>query len=124
MPIYEYRCDACRKRVSILTLRVSAPVEERCEHCGSTRLTRLLSRFAMPKSEEARLDGLADPASMGDLDESDPKSMARWMRRMGKEMGDELGGAELDEMIDEIESGGDGGDEPEGDGGPPGDDVL
>jgi hypothetical protein len=65
-----------------------------------------MSRFAMPKSEEARLDSLADPSSLGDLDENDPKSVGRWMRKMGKEMGDELGGEDLDEMMDDMESGG------------------
>jgi hypothetical protein len=29
------------------------------------------------------------------------------MKRMGKEMGDEFGGAEFDEAVEEIESGGD-----------------
>ena len=106
MPIYEYRCESCRKRVSILTLRVGAPIEEVCEHCGGRRLQRLMSRFAMPRSEDARLDSLADPSSLGGLDENDPKSMAKWMRKMGQEMGDEIGGGELDEMIDEVESGG------------------
>ena len=71
MPIYEYRCDKCRKKVSILTLRVSAKVDERCEHCGSTKLTRLASRFAMARSEESRLDSLADPSNLAGLDEND-----------------------------------------------------
>jgi putative FmdB family regulatory protein len=103
--IYEYRCNQCRKKVSILTLRASEKVDERCEHCGSTRLTRLLSRFATARSEESRLDSLADPSNLAGLDENDPRSMARWMRKMGKEMGDEFGGAEFDEMVDEMESG-------------------
>jgi putative FmdB family regulatory protein len=105
MPIYEYRCNECRKKVSILTLRVSAKVDERCEHCGSTRLTRLLSRFATTRSEESRLDSLADPSNLSGLDERDPRSMARWMRKMGKEMGEELGGEEFAEMVDEMETG-------------------
>ncbi|MGH2727147.1 MAG: FmdB family zinc ribbon protein, partial [Actinomycetota bacterium] len=105
MPIYEYRCNKCRKKVTILTLRVSEKVDERCEHCGGDSLTRLVSRFAMPRSEEARLDALADPSSLGNVDENDPKSMARLMRRMGKEMGEEFGGDEFDEMVDELESG-------------------
>lgn len=105
MPIYEYRCNQCRKKVSILTLRVSAKVDERCEHCGSTSLTRLMSRFAMTRSEESRIDSLADPSSLSGLDESDPRSMARWMRKMGREMGDELGGQDFEEMVDEMESG-------------------
>ena len=121
MPIYEYRCNQCRKKVSILTLRVSEKVDERCEHCGSTSLTRLLSRFATTKSEESRLDSLADPSNLGGLDESDPRSMARWMRKMGKEMGEEFAGQEFDEMLDEMESGkmpdDEGGDLATGDGG-------
>ncbi|MGH7897705.1 MAG: FmdB family zinc ribbon protein [Candidatus Binatia bacterium] len=105
MPIYEYRCNQCRKKVSILTLRVSEKVDERCEHCGSTSLTRLLSRFATTRSEEARLDALADPSNLSGLDESDPRTMARWMRRMGKEMGEDLSGEDFDGMVDEMESG-------------------
>ena len=35
------------------------------------------------------MDDLADPSMLGDLDESDPKSMARWMRKMGAEAGED-----------------------------------
>jgi putative FmdB family regulatory protein len=110
MPIYEYRCRKCRKRFSVLTLRVSEKAVPVCDKCGSRSADRLLSRFAMPKSEEARLERLGDPSSLGDLDESDPKSMAKWMRKMGQEMGDEAGGADFDEMVDQMEAG-DGGDD-------------
>jgi len=50
-----------------------------------------MSRFASPKSEEARLEALADPGNLAGLDESDPQSMARFMKKMGKEMGEDLG---------------------------------
>jgi putative FmdB family regulatory protein len=106
MPIYEYRCRKCAKRFSVLTLRVSERVTPECPKCGGRAADRLMSRFAMPKSEEARLDSLADPSSLGDLDENDPKSVGRWMRKMGREMGDDLGGEDFDEMMDEVESGG------------------
>lgn len=105
MPIYEYRCNKCRKRVSILTLRISEAVDPECEYCGSKDLSRLMSRFAMVKSEEARLDALSDPSSLSGLDENDPKSMARWMRKMGKELGEEFSGDEFDQMVDEMEAG-------------------
>ena len=105
MPLYEYRCTACRKRVTVLTLRVGEEVQPTCDRCGSTALERMMSRFAMVRSEEARLDSLADPSRLGDLDENDPKSMARWMKKMGGELGDELGGDDLGEMVDSIESG-------------------
>lgn len=113
MPIYEYRCLGCQRKVTILTLRASETVEPVCDHCGGTQLTRLMSRFAMVRSEDSRLDDLADDASLGGLDENDPKSMARWMRKMGKELGEDAGG-DFDEMIDEMEAGGDDGDADDG----------
>jgi len=116
MPIYEYRCRKCQKRFSVLTLRVSERAVAECPKCGGRAADRLMSRFAMPKSEDARLDALSDPSSIGDLDAEDPKSVGRWMRKMGREMGDEFGGEDLDEMIDEAESGGGEGDD--------GDDAL
>jgi putative FmdB family regulatory protein len=113
MPIYEYRCEKCRRVTSVLTTRVTEKVEAVCEHCGGTKMSRLMSRFAMPRSEESRMESLADPSRMGDVDENDPKSVARMMKRMGKEMGDEFSG-EFDEAVEEIESSGDLGDEGSG----------
>ena len=116
MPIYEYRCRACRRRTQVLTLRSTEKVAPVCDHCGGKKLDRLLSRFALGRSEDARLDSLSDPSSLGDVDESDPRSMARWMRKMGRELGDEVGGPEFDQMVDELESGG--GDPGDDDAGP------
>ncbi len=126
MPIYEYRCGACRKRVQVLTLRSSETPDAVCDRCGSRELERLLSRFAIARSEESRLDSLADPSTLSGLDESDPRSMARWMRRMGKELGEDVGGPDFDEMVDELESGGgpgEGGDDDSAGGAGPGDDT-
>jgi hypothetical protein len=59
-----------------------------------------MSRFATIRSEEDRLDSLADPASLGDLNEDDPKSVARWMKKMGTEMGEDLGD-DVEEALEE-----------------------
>ena len=114
MPIYEYDCQGCRRRVSLLILAPSSAPPPRCPRCGSIELIRLMSRFATAKSEEARLDALADPSSYGDLDESDPRSVARFMKRMGQEMGEDLGD-DLDAAMDEAMS--EPGDEGGGEGG-------
>jgi len=58
----------------------------------------------MHRSEESRLESLADPAKWGDFDENDPRSMARAMRRLGSEMGEDMG-PEFDEMVDRLEAG-------------------
>jgi putative FmdB family regulatory protein len=106
MPIYEYRCHSCRRKVSILwrSFSEAAAGQPVCPHCGGRDLTRLVSKVAVLRSEESRLDDLADPSSLGDLDENDPKSIARWMRKMSRETGEELGD-ELNEVVDRLEAG-------------------
>lgn len=105
MPIYEYRCHDCRRRVSLF-YRSFSDIEDEptCPRCGGTHLTRLISRVAVVRSEESRLDDLADPSALDGLDEDDPKSIARWMRKMSSEVGEEMP-EEFDEVIDRLESG-------------------
>jgi len=103
MPIYEYRCNNCRKRTSVFIRSMSATVEAACSHCGAGDLTRLFSRVAVLRSEEAALDGFAE-GSMGDVDESDPRSMARWLRRMSHDMGEPID-SEMEAELDRMEAG-------------------
>lgn len=106
MPIYEYGCYDCRKRVNIF-FRSFAEVETKqaiCPRCSGTNLKRLISKVAVVRSEESRLENLADPGSLAGLDENDPKSMARWMRKMSREMGEDLG-SEFNEVVDRLEAG-------------------
>jgi putative FmdB family regulatory protein len=109
VPIYEYECGGCRRRVSLLVLTPSKAEAPRCPRCGGAELTRLMSRFSTVKSEDARLESLSDPASFGDLDENDPTSIARFTKRMGEEMGEDLGDdvdAAMDEAMAEGDDGG------------------
>lgn len=107
MPIYEYECQGCQRRVSLLIRTLSAAEAPRCPRCGSATLSRLMSRFATVKSEDSRLDSLSDPSSFGDLDENDPQSVARFVKKMGHEMGEDLGD-DLDAAMDEAMTEGDG----------------
>lgn len=106
MPIYEYNCRSCRRRVSIWwrTFSEAEAGTAHCPRCGSEELTRLVSRVRLVRSEESRLEDMADPANFGDLDENDPRSIARFMRKMGDEMGEDLG-PEFGEVVDRLEAG-------------------
>jgi putative FmdB family regulatory protein len=104
MPIYEYRCHGCRKRVSVFFRSFGLISEPVCPECGSKRLTKLVSRVAVTKSEESRMEELADPSSLSGLDENDPKSIAQWAKKMGSALGEDMG-PEYDEMIDRMEAG-------------------
>lgn len=103
MPVYEYRCAQCGRRFSRFFWRISDAEKARCR-CGSGSIEQLVSRVAMLKSEESRMESIADPAKWGDLNEEDPKSVARMMRKLGNEMGEDLG-PEFGEAVDRLEAG-------------------
>ncbi len=100
MPIYEYRCQDCDRVSSFIVLSLRTPFQAQCPKCQSRKMTKLISRVARVRSEESRLESMADPTKLGDIDEKDPASMARWMKRMGKEFGEDLG-EDFDSMVDE-----------------------
>jgi putative FmdB family regulatory protein len=100
MPIYEYRCEDCGKISEFLLIRTKKAFVPQCKRCKSKNMTRVLSKVRVIRSEESRMESLADPSKWGDLDERDPKSMAKMMKRLGKEFGEELG-EDADQMVDE-----------------------
>jgi len=110
VPIYEYRCQDCKRRVSIFWHTFSEASEGTpvCPRCGGADLTRLVSRVRIVRSEDSRLDDMANPSNLPDFDENDPKSLGRWMRKMKSEFGAEMGedlGPEFDEMVGRLEAG-------------------
>ncbi|MFQ5739743.1 MAG: zinc ribbon domain-containing protein [Acidobacteriota bacterium] len=103
MPVYEYVCQACGRRFSRFFWRISDAEGASCR-CGSTHLEQQVSRVAMLRSEESRMENLADPAQWSGCDENDPRAMARMMRKLGNEMGEDLG-PEFGEVVDRLEAG-------------------
>ncbi len=103
MPIYEYACPRCRKIFSFL-VRGSGRKRFKCPRCGATELRRVYSPFALTHSEESRLEKLADPSNFSGLDENDPRSLARLMRKMARETGEELDD-EMREVVERLEAG-------------------
>jgi putative FmdB family regulatory protein len=104
MPIYEYRCLDCGRYQSVLVRTYADPTDLRCPKCNGDRLRKLVSRFAVLHSEESRLDQLADPSTLGDVDENDPRSVARWARKLGDQVGEDMGD-EFRDIVDRMEAG-------------------
>jgi putative FmdB family regulatory protein len=101
LPIYEYICADCHKRSSLLIRTLGEPEPAKCDHCGSSKIDRIMSRFAAVKSDESRMESMADPSKWGGLDENDPASVARFIKKMGSELGEDIGKDELDQMAEE-----------------------
>src|SRR5437773_9129514 len=103
MPVYEYRCNACRARVSVFVRSINSEVMAVCDRCGSADLSRLVSRVAV-------IHGPVDPGSLNKnellngVDYSDPASMADFFRRMGDTFHDEQN-EHMDEIIGRLDHG-------------------
>jgi putative FmdB family regulatory protein len=103
MPIYEYRCDDCGKISEFLIIKTDENFIPQCKRCKGKKMSRVLSKVRVIRSEESRMESLADPSKWGDLDEKDPKSMAKWVKKMGKELGEDTGDMDgsLEEAVEE-----------------------
>jgi putative FmdB family regulatory protein len=107
MPIYEYYCDQCRKRVSVFFRSMSTASDDaaRCPTCAGAQLRRLVSRVTVLKSEDSRMESMADDASLlSGLESEDPRALAHFMRKMSDETGESLD-PEMHEVIDRLEAG-------------------
>ncbi len=105
MPVYVFRCLDCRRIVqqhySFSEYESATPT---CSYCGSQKLRRRIGRVALAKSEDTRMDAMMDESALAGLDEEDPRSLGRFMRKMSQEMGEDLG-EEFGEVVDRLEKG-------------------
>ena len=102
MPIYEYRCDNCHRRVSIL-VRSSSESPVICPSCGSIELNRLFSTFSVRKPDQAIYeDILSDKQPVRGLQSNDPCALAGWNKRMSR--GEEVA-PEYEDMLGKLEAG-------------------
>ena len=75
-----------------------------CIHCESNNVRRRMTKVRIAKSDDSRMESAADDFSGMEGIEDDPKALARMMRKMGGEMGEELP-AEFNDVVDRLEAG-------------------
>lgn len=124
MPIYEFACPRCRVIFSFLSRKVNPSAVPACPKCGGRRLARQMSSFALGRREGeeqgaeragAGLDPFRDPRvekAMGELereasalDESNPKHMARLLRKMQSILPPAAVSKDFDRAIRRLEAG-------------------
>src|SRR5512147_1188107 len=105
MPSYDFICNDCNQRFDVFqTFAEYGKVPVTCTHCNSKNVRRRMTRVRVARSEESRMESMADDFSGFEGLEEDPKAMGRMMRKMGKEMGEDLP-PEFDEVVDRLEKG-------------------
>ncbi len=104
MPYYDYRCLNCRRRFDVfMTYAEYGTLTVTCRHCGSDRVQRRIGAVRVAQSAERRMESLADPANMEDL-EHNPRKLGQMMRELSRETGDDMG-ATFDEVVGRLERG-------------------
>jgi putative FmdB family regulatory protein len=98
MPLYEYSCRACSKQFTFLAGVISDNSDAACPRCGSQDLAKLISRVARGRSDDERMEAMAERMETKDLD--DPGSLRQFAREMGRELSAETG----EDMSDEMEA--------------------
>jgi len=118
MPVYEFYCSDCHTIFNFLSRRVNSDKRPSCPKCGRPELERQVSHFAvskgrqeeqtegMPDLDETKLEGAMEALAgeRTNLNEDDPREMARFMRRLSEATGLNLGGG-MKEAIRRLEAG-------------------
>ncbi|MCP5095309.1 MAG: zinc ribbon domain-containing protein [Chloroflexi bacterium] len=105
MPFYDYKCGACEKPARLFFSYADyGKVPPVCPHCGSEQIKRRIRRVALAKSENARMDSLMADDALAGLDDDDPRSIGKFMRKMGDELGEDMGD-EFNEVVGRLEKG-------------------
>lgn len=105
MPIYEYLCSSCNKKVTVLVRSAAAAADPSCPACGRGGLNRIISSFAIRKSiqtvhEESGLPGQASAADYY----KDPRNIGRNIEKQMRDYNIEVP-AEIRKSIDEAREG-------------------
>ena len=102
MPLYEYRCNQCNSKVMIY-LHTNSQTKPLCPKCNSDKLERLLSTFAVHKTDKSIYEGILNDSQLtkGMLN-NDPRALAEWNKRMSR---GERVAPEYEETVQKMEKG-------------------
>ena len=83
MPLYEYRCNKCQRRLSVLVRSLSETPEPVCDACGGKEVSRLFSTFARIKTDNDVYDEILNDNDLTKrMMANDPSAMLEWSRKM------------------------------------------
>lgn len=91
MPIYQYDCSSCRKRVDVFFRSISKVTEPTCPECGGHDLKRVMSKVMRARSDADRIDGIDINQELGRLDSTGVGDFARWSKDLGRRYDGALG---------------------------------
>jgi len=104
MPTYDFLCLNCHQRFDVfMSFSEYGKHKVKCVHCGSLHVRRRMTKVRIARSEDSRLEDMADESALEGL-ENDPQALGKMMRKMGREMGEDVP-PEFDDMAQRLEAG-------------------
>jgi putative FmdB family regulatory protein len=106
MPIYQYNCSDCQKKVDVFFRTVAAAQSGKaiCPECGGQQLSRVMSAFVRRRTTMQRLEDVDHVREAAHLQNNDPASFAEWAKRTGRDWDEELG-TNWGELGERVEAG-------------------
>lgn len=120
MPVYEFYCSECNTIYNFWSQRVNTEKIPSCPKCDNPELDRMVSRASVLSGksseedelgadlpiDESKLEGaMASLASEAEgLDEDDPRSMAKFMRKFSDQTGLKYND-QMEEALSRLEAG-------------------
>lgn len=105
MPTYDFICNSCEQRFDVfMTFNEYGTKTVHCTHCNSEDVRRRMTKVRIAKTEDSRMETMAENFSGFESMEEDPKALGEMMRKMGNTMGEDLP-PEFDEVVERLESG-------------------
>ncbi len=85
MPSYDFRCQHCGRRLTLFykTYNAYDAATHTCPHCGSTDLTRLISRVAVAKPSRNYADMSSDEM-LHVMESGSPREMGELFKQVGE----------------------------------------
>lgn len=103
MPLYEYRCGGCAKKVTLFVRGYERAASSCCPLCASTDLKRMFSTFRVTKTDhDIYEDILGDNQLVKRMEANDPAALSEWNRRMSR---DESVAPEYEDMVGKMDAG-------------------
>jgi putative FmdB family regulatory protein len=91
MPIYEFLCQDCHHKFSILIRHSSTMSSITCPSCGVADIERLMSTFSYHRSVNTIYEESGEPSLLPKAEfYQDPRNIGRWTEKRFGELGLEM----------------------------------
>jgi len=104
MPIYEYCCESCQGITSALILTPDEEKNLSCRYCRSQQIVRILSSYAVHKTNAQRVAEFNPKTPKGNGFYNDDRNVGLWAQKRLNQLGVDLG-PQFNETLEKARSG-------------------